>query len=323
MLRPHHPLTPWGFVLPALLLFAFAVLAPTAMTVWYSTWSWNTNEPLATRPAGLRNYEVALTRDVRFLGAPGNQEFVARAARDGDRHPLLASSLANNLYYLLLTLVFEVGVGLVLAVLCHRQLRAVKVVRALLFTPMVLALTIIALLWRFLLRADDGIVNVLLRAAGLAGLIPDRGWFGDQSWALTTISLISGWVYCGFYMVLFTAGLERIPREIHEAALIDGAGPWRRFLHVQLPLLREVGLVSALLCITGAFKAFDLFYVIGAKDGAPGGSTWIMATWIYKRAYGDSDLGYGAALSVIFTLIVLGVTLLFRALTRGVRRVEF
>jgi len=274
----------YAFVLPALLLFVVFIVVPTVATFVLSLFEWSGGgEP---RFVGLRNYRIALTGDAIFT-----------------------KSLRNNFYYMLATLVLEVGTGLILALMLDLKRRGYDLFRVILFTPMTLSLTVIGLMWYFILHPEFG----LFEASPLA----------DERTALWTVCVVSGWTYCGFYMVLFYAALQGIPRELYEAALIDGAGELRRILHVSLPLLRETTLVSVLICVTGAFKAYDLFRVM-APEGVPHHSTEIASTWLVRSAFSAeaAQMGYGAALAAIMTLLVLGMTVLYSLVTRRSRSQE-
>ncbi|MBN1347092.1 MAG: sugar ABC transporter permease [Phycisphaerae bacterium] len=268
----------YGFVLPALLLFGMFILAPTAGTFVLSLFEWSGGgEP---EYVGLRNYRIAFTGDAIFV-----------------------KSLENNVIYMFATLVFEVGAGLVLALMLDLKRRGYELFRVVIFTPMTLSLTVIGLMWYFILHPAFG-------------LLP-RSPLAHEDTALYALCVVSGWTYCGFYMVLFYAALQGIPRELYEAAMIDGAGELRRILHVSLPLLRETTLVSVLICVTGAFKAYDLFRVM-APDGVPHHSTEIVSTWLVRSAFSAeaAQMGYGAALAAIMTVLVLALTLAYMLIVR-------
>jgi raffinose/stachyose/melibiose transport system permease protein len=276
----------YGFILPALLLFSVFILLPTLCTFALSLFDWSGGGQL--RFVGLRNYQIAFTGDRIFL-----------------------RSLKNNVLYMLATLILEVAAGLVLALLLDLKRRGYGLFRVLLFTPMTLSLTVIGLMWYFILHPYIGAICPV-----------QRGLLGEETTALWTVCVVSGWTYCGFYMVLFYAALQGIPRELYEAALIDGAGEFRRILHVSLPLLRETALVSVLLCVTGAFKAYDLFFVM--TRGGPHHSTEVVSTWLVRSAFSAeaAKMGYAAALAAIMTMLVLLISLMYSLIARRVRTQE-
>ncbi len=278
--------TAYAFVLPALVLFGVFILTPTLATFVLSLFDWSGGGEI--RFVGLRNYRIAFTGDEIFL-----------------------RSLRNNAVYMVATLVLEVGTGLILAVLLDLKRRGYGLFRVLLFTPMTLSLTVIGLMWYFIFHPYIGALRVT-----------ERGLLGDERTALLAVCLVSGWTYCGFYMVLFYAALQGIPRELYEAALIDGAGEIRRILHISLPLLRETTLVSVLLCMTGAFKAYDLFFVM--TRGGPHHATENVSTWLVRSAFSaeSARMGYAAALAAITTVLVFLITVLYVFVSRRTRPEE-
>lgn len=229
----------------------------------------------------------------RFLGAAN----FARALFDD---PIFARSLLNNTLYILITLVVEVGFGLLFAAALQARLPLAGLWRALFFSPMVLSMVVVGLLWSFVLNPEAGLLNAALRSLGLRAW--ERAWLGGDRTALAAVSLVSGWRYAGFYMALFAAGLSRIPGEVLEAGRLDGAGEWTLFRRITLPLLAPVTAVAVLLCVTGGFQAFDLFFVM--TNGGPYHSTEIPALWMIKKAFNRQSLGYGSALGVLLTLLV-------------------
>ncbi len=268
--------TPYLFLAPALLVFGLFVLVPTAATVVLAFTRWHWPQPIEW--AGVDNLRTLLVDDFIFHRA-----------------------LFNNTVYLVLSILFEVGLALVLALLLWRRFPGRGALRVLFFTPMVLPLILVGLLFRFVLRAEGGLVNSSLSALGLPGEID---WLTDARFALVVISAVSGWVYFGYFLILIQAGLGRVPRDLLDAARLETDSAWRRFVHVTLPLLREVLAVCVLICATGAFRAFDLFYVLGGRSGGPGHITEIVPTWLVQQAFELKHYGYGCAIAVVMTVIV-------------------
>ena len=288
-MKPARAAAPYLFVAPALLVFAFAVLAPMLVTVGYSFTEWD----------GFG--------DMTWVGADN----YLRAARD----PVFRDSFVHVLGYIAATLVLEVLVGLGLAGLLSSRPRSSVWFRVAIFTPVMLPLVVVAVLWSFVYNPDFGLVNAALAAVGLEDL--QRIWLGDPSTALLAISVVSGWVFAGFYMTIFYAAFSQIPAEIVEAARLDGAGEWGIFRRVKVPMIRNALAVAALLCITGGFQGFDLFYVL--TNGGPFGATEIPTTYLVKVVFRNADVGYGSALAVLLTVVVVGVGIVFVRLqqTRG------
>lgn len=261
--------------LPALGLYLTFVIGPIAGAAALSLFRWDgISAPIWL---GLANFQRALFGD-----------------------PIFARSFWNNTIYVGITLVVEVGFGLLFAGLLQARLPLAGLWRALFFSPMVLSLVVVGVLFSFVFNPDAGLLNLLLRQAGLAHWT--RSWLGDDRTALTAVSLVSGWRYAGFYMALFAAGLKRIPPEVLEAGRLDGAGEWLLFRRITLPLLAPVTAIALLLCVTGGFQAFDLFFVM--TNGGPYHSTEIPSLWMVKKAFNRQSLGYGSALGVLLTLFV-------------------
>ncbi len=271
--------------LPALALYLLFVVGPILAAGVLSLFHWDGITP--PRFAGAANYLRAFLAD-----------------------PIFARSFLNNSLYVLITLVVEVGFGLLFAWALQARLPGAGLWRALFFSPMVLSLVVVGLLWSFVLNPDAGLLNVTLRGLGLDALA--RPWLGDDRSALATVSLVSGWRYAGFYMALFAAGLSRIPPEVLEAGRLDGASEATLFRRITLPFLAPVTAIAVLLCITGGFQSFDLFFVM--TDGQPYHSTEIPTTWMIKKAFNRQSLGYGSALGVLLTLFVAAVGIWSRRL---------
>ncbi len=281
------------FVLPALLLFGAFVLIPLGGAVYYSFTTWG---GLGTPEwVGLRNYRRAFGDSIHLR------------------------SYLNISWYIVGTLLVEVAFGLVMAVLLSKAGRLFELLRGLFFSPMVLSMVAAGLLWTYVYDYRRGLLNEVLRSVGLPDLA--QPWLSDPNWALIAVIVVSGWKYAGFYMIIFLAALRRIPVSLYEAATLDGAGPLQKFVHVTLPLLRETSVVAVLLCVTGGFAAFDLFFTM--TNGGPFNATEIPTTWIVKQAFERHNMGYGAALTVIMTIVVGLVSLVYLLATRRRHAVEY
>ena len=286
---------PYLYILPALTLFVAIIILPAAGTLCLSFFNWS-----------------GIGRDMQFVGL----ENYRAAFREGSYFML---SLRNNLVYLVATLVVEMCFGLVMALVLDFKLRFFGVFRVLFFSPMVLSMMPVGLLWRFVYSPEIGILNGVLKAIGLGSLA--RPWLGDPATALYAVCLTSGWRYAGFYMVLFYAGLQRIPKQLYESARMDGASDIGCFRHVSLPLLREVFVICVLLCATGAFQAFDLVYAM--TGGKPYHSTEVVATWLVDVAFSHNRYGHGSALAVMMTVIVFAIALTYHLYARRREVIEY
>jgi raffinose/stachyose/melibiose transport system permease protein len=265
---------PWWFAVPALLLFAFVVLVPSARGIYYAFTDWD-----------------GLSPDFAFVGV-GN--FVELA---GD--PAARQALGQTLVIAVAITVIQNGVGLLLALGVNSAIKSRNVLRVFLFAPAVVTPIVTAYLWRNLL-GPDGAVNSLLAAVGLGGWRQD--WLGDPDLALWAVVGVVVWQFAGYSMVIFLAGLQSVPKELYEAAAIDGAGPVRRFWSVVRPLLAPALTVNLMLSIIGGIKLFDQVYAL--TGGGPGHATDTLSTLIYKDAFTLGEFGYSIALAVVLTIVV-------------------
>ncbi|BEL06671.1 sugar ABC transporter permease [Actinoplanes sichuanensis] len=263
---------PWWFTLPALLLFAFVVLVPSARGVYYAFTDWDGLDP-----------------DFAFIGL---DNFTAMAD-----DPDALQAIWHTLLIAVAITVLQNGLGLLLALGVNTAIKSRNLLRVLLFAPAVVTPIVTAYLWRNLL-GPDGAVNSLLGVFGVEG----RNWLGDPDLALWMIVLVVVWQFAGYSMVIFVAGLQSIPKEIYEAAAIDGSGPVRRFWSIVRPLLAPAVTINLMLSIIGGIKLFDQVYAL--TGGGPGHATDTISTLIYKDAFTLGEFGYSIALAVVLTAIV-------------------
>jgi raffinose/stachyose/melibiose transport system permease protein len=221
-------------------------------------------------------------------------------------------SFVNVVIYILVTLVVEVLLGLLLAGIAISVPRGSLWFRVAIFTPVMLPMVVVAVLWSFVYNPDFGLVNGALRALGLEDWT--RVWLGDEQTALLAICLVSGWVYAGFYMTIFYAALRQVPTEIVEAARLDGAREGTIFWRVRVPIIRTSIEVAILLCVTGGFQSFDLFYVL--TNGGPYHSTEIPTTYLVQSVFHTGEVGYGSAMAVVLTAVVVTIGLIATAIRR-------
>lgn len=239
--------------------------------------------------AGLDNYELMLS----------------------DR--LLWKSLGVTALYTALFVPIAFLAGLGLALLVRDRFPGVGAVRAIFFLPNVISLVVVGLLWQFLLTDKTGGVARLFGTDGIS-------WLGDPALALPTLVVISVWFLMGYQMLIFLAGLQDIPRELYDAATVDGCGPWRTFRHVTWPGLRPTSffvLVTSMINAITGLQAFDLVYVM--TKGGPANATSTIVYYIYQQAFLYGQFGYAAAICGLLVAILMVVTGALFALTRGGR----
>lgn len=224
--------------------------------------------------------------------------------------PWVANAFANTLLYACLIVPGVVFLGLAFALFVHQRWPLSTLARTLFFTPNVVSATVIGLVWVWLLDTQFGLVNRYLAALGV-GPVP---WLTSGDWALIGVSIASIWWDLGLAFVLFLAALQDVPRDLQEAAAIDGAGPWRRFWHVTLPHLRPTLSMVVTLQIIASMRIFSQVYVM--TNGAPHGSSQSVIHYIYQTAIVQYRLGYASAVSVLLFLAILAVTLVQRLLLK-------
>lgn len=265
------------YVLPGLLVYGAFVLVPFGHTFWISFHAWDGITPSTW--VGLDNYR---------------QVFTDPQVRETFTHALVLV-----LFYALLPL----ALGLLLASLLSRmRVRGISAFRAVLFLPQVVALVAVGIVWRWIL-APDGPLNEGLQSVGLGSAA--RPWLGDFTWALPSVGLVGTWVMFGLAMVLLVAGVQKIPTSLYDAARVDGAGPFREFLVVTLPNLRNEIVVVLVLTTTTALRSFDLVYVM--TGGGPGTETSVPSYRLYTAAFQTGEAGLGAAIGIVLALAIFAI----------------
>jgi ABC-type sugar transport system permease subunit len=159
----------------------------------------------------------------------------------------------------------------------------------------------VALIWQVILDPNVGALNTVIKAVGLTP--PTLGWLGDPRISIWVVLMIACWQYTGFMMVLILAGLQGIPKELYEAASLDGARGLKAFRHITLPSIRNVLIVAVLITTIGGFKVFDLIYA--TTQGGPANATQVLGTYIYLQAFNLGNMGYANAISVVLLAIAV------------------
>ncbi|GAA4576236.1 carbohydrate ABC transporter permease [Planotetraspora kaengkrachanensis] len=266
------------FALPGLLAYVVFVLIPIGMTGYYSFTNRNPFNP-PTKWVGLRNYGDLL----------GDQEF--------------RQALVNTVIITVIVAVFANVGGLLIAMLLDRPTRLYVALRAIFFTPVVLSAVVISVIWQAVLT-DDGLLNSLLRGIGVDD---PPGWLSDPDLALYSIAWIITWQMLGFCVVVYLAGLQGVPRELQEAASIDGAGRFARFRNVTWPMLAPALTINTVMLLITGFKAYDQIQVI--TNGGPGaGTTSTMAFQVVQTAFNGNHIGYSSAMAAVMLALVATVS---------------
>jgi raffinose/stachyose/melibiose transport system permease protein len=263
--------------IPALLAILLSVEIPFLMSITFSFTKWNGLDK-AVKFIGLANYKELLTAD-----------------------PALVSATIFTFLFTVVVVVATNVVALLLAVILDSNIRGKNVLRAAFYIPNIISLIIIGYVWRFIFSRGFDSFSALTHLG-----IFQLSWLGDSHMAFISVMLVSVWQSIGFYMVVYIAGLQTVPREQIEAAVIDGTGTVSRFFRITLPLIMPSVTVAVFYSLSNAIKTFDVIFSL--TFGGPGTATTSITLDIYKTAFSDSRFGYGTAKSVMLFLVILVVT---------------
>lgn len=265
---------------PALLIFALLTILPilnlSAMSAHQVTW---TGGQASWDFAGIR-YFLALGNDVLFR-----------------------ASVRNTAIFAITAVGAQMVLGFVLALLTSQVVHGRVIYRTVFLLPILIPGIVIGAIWKLMYNFDFGIINHI---AGLFGLAP-TDWLGDPSLALGAVIVVDIWHWTPFCFLLLLAGIESLPREVYEAAQIDGASAWQRLVHITLPLMLPTILVTFVFRLILAFKVFDEVYLL--TGGGPGTATEVLSFTIYRRFFTEDRVGYGSAMSIV-ALVVLALAII-------------
>jgi ABC-type sugar transport system permease subunit len=273
-------LVPYLFVAPALAFLCAFMAYPFLETIIKSFYAYDILDPVQTF-VGFANFE--------------------RLSSD----PVFKIAATNAGLFVVISVLIQIPLGTVLAALLDRGVgrRSSVVFRTIIFSPLVLSIVAVGILWQLILDPFAGLANAIVKSVGLTP--PHLGWLGDPSIAIFVIMGVSFWQYVGFVTLLLLAGIQRIPEELYEAAKLDGAGPVTCFWHLTVPMLRNPLIISTLLTMIGALKVFDFVFVL--TQGGPGNATQMPGVVIYKEAFSLGHMGYANAVSVLLLIATVGL----------------
>jgi pectin-derived oligosaccharide transport system permease protein len=216
----------------------------------------------------------------------------------------LHNALKVTFTYVVVSVPLQLALALAIAIMLDRGMRGLAFYRSVFYLPSMLGSSVaIALLWRQIF-GTDGLINQILRVFGVDA---HTGWISDPKYALSTIILLHVWTF-GSPMVIFLAGLRQIPTMYHEAASMDGAGRWHRFVHITLPLLSPIIFFNLVLQVINAFPSFTQAFVVSNGTGGPSDSTMFYTLYLYQRGFGQFEMGYAAAMAWLLVVIVGALT---------------
>lgn len=272
----------YWFLIPALIFYGIFVIYPVFWSFYISLTNW---DGLSSKYdfVGLRNY-------IDFF-----------------KDPVSLLALINNVKIMIFELIFPIGIGLGLALFLNRNMNSMlkTVLRAMFYSPSILPLVGVALIWAWMYNPVFGVVNEILRYIGLGNLA--RGWLSDPKTALYAVIVTMIWQSVGLPMILFLAALQEIPQELIEAAKVDGASYFQSLRFVTLPLLREAFIIVISLTIINSLRTFDLIY--NMTWGGPGRATQVLATWMYFNTFVYYKAGYGSAIAIILSILSMIVAI--------------
>lgn len=270
----HHRSAPYFFLLPFYLLYVVFLLVPTVFALWLSLHEWTGIGPM--KWVGVRNY-------TRLFGDSSFQ-----------------TAVENTAWYIAGSIFVIVPLALIIATALNTKgLRGRDAFRLAYFTPIVLSPVIIALVFNIIFDQNAGLMNQILNSVFGIGKV---NWLGNPTWAKVTIVLLLAWRWTGYLVIYFLAGLQSVPRELYEAATIDGAGTLGKFRSVTIPMIAPVTAFVAITSFIGAAQIFEEPFIL--TQGGPGESTLSIAYFIYRAAFTREQLGYAAAASFLLFIVL-------------------
>lgn len=276
-LRKHW--TSYLFILPNLIGVLVFIAFPVVFALYMSFTEWD----VLTDPKwiGLKNYIDLFTNDDLFW-----------------------ISLRNSAYYVILTVPASIAIGLGLAMAMNQAIRGITIFRAAMYIPVLTSAVAVAFIWRWIFNSDVGLVNAILDYLGLPSTI---GWLTDPNVAMISLAIMAIWKSVGYYAVIMFAALQGVPRSLHEAAQLDGAGPWNRFINITIPMIAPAILFVTVIAVIGSFQVFDQVFLI-TNNGGPGTSTYVYNLHLYNNAFSFFRMGYASAMAYILFAILFVIT---------------
>ncbi|UGX88902.1 carbohydrate ABC transporter permease [Phyllobacterium meliloti] len=289
----------WVFLLPNLILFGIFAFLPVILNIIYA----------------LTGTDQVMLSDRTFAGF---DNFITLATCTNHLDPntctqdLFWRAIYNSLWFVTLQVGFMVGLSLVTAIVLNGKIRARGFFRSVFFFPVLLSPVVVALIWKWILQRE-GLLNAGMDAFGLT----PYNWLLDRNWAFIWSIFLSVWAHMGFYTLILLAGLQAIPRDVYDAALMDAASPFRTFRRITLPLLMPTMIVVLLLALIKGVQTFDEVYAF--TGGGPGSATTFIIQYIYETGFAGTPrlFGLAAAASILLAIVLIGLTLIQLSVTRS------
>ncbi len=269
-----------AFILPALLIYIIFQIIPMLLALYFAVMDWN----------GIAGSQLSFVWLENFKKAFANKDFII--------------ALKNMFRMVFFSVLFHTPIALLLAVAIEAKLRGYRFFKTLFFVPTVFPLTSVGLMWYFIFM-PTGALNNFLKMVGLTSWV--KAWLVMPQTAMNMIIFVNIWVGIGYYMVIILAGLTTIPKELYEAAAIDGANHRQNFFYITIPNLKSILIMCITMDIIGTVKIFDLVFAM--TGGGPNGLTNLPTTLLYNEAFKYNHYGLGSAIGIIILIICLGLTL--------------
>ena len=277
------------FILPGcLILLMFTILA-AALAFGFSFMDFNLLRPKDAAFVGFENY-IRLFQDASFLKA-----------------------MKNTLYFAVIVVPYQVTLAFGLALLVRENIKGIGIFRSAYFSPLVTSMSVIAILWTFIYNPNptQGLLNAILTKFGL----PACDFLRSADTAMNSIIFMSGWHAAGHQMMILLAGLQAIPEDLYEAASIDGAGALKKFLYITIPGIKNVLIFVVMMTTIAAMKLFTQPYIM--TNGGPKESTMTLTYYLYRQGFQYRNMGYASAVSVIFFIVVVGISVVVKKLMKA------
>ncbi len=301
-LERKNTLVAYSFLAPNFLGFAIFTLVPVVLSIVMSFTEWKGGALTSMTWVGMDNYAAI------FKSAKVGTEIAENGLFAGLGYFFnkvdLGISLKNTVFYTIVTVPLTLVCSIALAMVLNRAVKGAVAFRAIYFFPYVASMVAICVCWNFMLM-KNGPINQILMSLGSTF---NKSWTADSTMAMWAIILVSVWRSMGYYMVIYLAALQGVPRELYEAATVDGANKWQQFTHVTLPQLRPTTFFASIMLIIGCFKIYDTVAIM--TNGGPGRATKMLVLYIYNEAFVNYNYGVASAIAMILLLIVLIVTVI-------------
>jgi multiple sugar transport system permease protein len=281
----------WLFSTPAIILLIVFLVIPFIWAIWMSFTNMRLipNPNVPTKFIGFENYIRLLSDDV------------------------FHKALLNNFYFVIIVVPIQTAFALGLAMLINQEMKGMNVFRTVYFSPVVTSMTVVSIVWTLLYNPGEGLINTFLQAISF-GVLGPYNWLTNTKLVFPAIMLMSIWQGVGFQMVIFLAGLQEIPTSLYEAAEVDGANSWQKFLNITIPQLQNTLIFVIISTTILAFRLFDQVKVM--TNGGPSNASMTTMLYAIETGWGRLRIGYASAITVVFFIIVLLISILQRMVTR-------